>query len=431
MNLSFLPFIIMLVLVLLGFPIAHSMLLSVVATTFLMGEQRIFLTIAHRLILGIDSFPLMAIPFFILSGTLMEVSGISERLVKWIEILMHRIPAKYACITVGASTFFGAVTGSANATTAAIGGVIAPEMRKAGYEDKHIGTITGCSGILGALIPPSVPMMTYAVQAGVSITTMFMAGIMPGIILAILFIILSIIMFGKVEPGDKKKYPAKQYLISTWQALPAIFMPVIILGGIYGGVFTCTEAAAISVIYALVVAVVLYRTMSAKELFRALLKSARFTATIMLLVAYANAFSWFLAHTGLAQGIATSLLNFFNSKFAILLAMNILMLIEGCFMDTLSIILLMTPVFLPVITALGLSPVYLGVIMILNTLLGLITPPMGGNLMVGAQVAGMRSMGPSIPSAMIFVAVGCVLLFLLTYIPSLTLILPKALGCIL
>lgn len=429
LNTAAIMFLVLFGLIFLGFPIAHSLLAAAVVVMTMLGKTNTFPIIVQRLFAGIDSFPLMAIPLFVMSGNIMARSGISDRLIEFIRLFLRRTPASTASITVGASALFGAISGSAGATTAAIGGMTMPQMVKKGYEVKDAAAIGGATGMLGMLIPPSIPLMTYAVTAGVSISTMFIAGILPGLLLTAVYIVLSMIKYHKIEPAAKDRVPLKKALKITWDALLALMMPVIILGGIYGGIFTATEAAAVASVYAIIVGKFIYRTLSWKAIGEEFVTSAITTTAIMMLIAFSSPFSWTMASTGITQAITNAILNAFSSKFAILLMINIILLFLGCFVDTISIILLITPILLGVANSLGLSYVYIGVILCFNTGLGLVTPPLGQNLLLSTSLMGMKSLTPSVKPVMMYLIAGIVVLLILTYIPSLTLWIPRIMGC--
>ena len=369
-----------------------------------------------RMFTQLDNTTLMAVPFFILAGNIMAEGGISDRLIGFFELLLKRLPGRLACISVVASGFFGAISGSNPATVAAIGGITAPRMIQKGYPPEKAAAIAASSGTLGVVIPPSIPMVTYAVTASVSIISMFEAGWVPGIMLIVGLCIANAIMCKKYDSVDTTKYPAKTYLIRFKDAFLALLMPVIILGGIYGGIFTPTESAAVACIYALIVSCFVFRELNLKQLYKIFKDSCISSAVVLFVVGMSAPFAWFMTSENIPTMISTAVMSTFHNKFVILLAMNLLLLFLRCFLETQSIILLVTPILLPMATALGVSPVALGLIIIVNTSIGMITPPMAVNLFVATGIC-KTTVGAVSKKIIPYLLLEFGILLLYTYIP--------------
>ncbi len=417
-----------LILLAIGIPIGISMglagILTIVCTG---GSTAFFQAIAQKMYTGIDSFTLMAIPFFLLAGNLMDRGGISRRLIDLFKLLLRRVPATTAVITTVSSTFFGALTGSCPATVAAIGGITIPIMEKDGYSKGDATAVAAASGVLGPIIPPSIPMITFGVCASVSISTLFIAGIIPGILLAFAYIAVELIRYHKVERGQKGRLPRGEFWTAFKRSILALGMPVIILGGIYGGLFTPTEAAAISCLYAILVSGLVYRAISWKEIPRILLQSAKSTAMILFVLCSASGYAWLMTNFGLIRIISDLILGLGN-KYLILLVINIILLILGCFIDQASIIIICTPILLPVADSLGMSYIALGLMVVLNTTCGALTPPLAPALYVAANIANTRSIGATTRCVMPLLGAAILIMMVVTYLPEVVLWLPRLLG---
>jgi C4-dicarboxylate transporter DctM subunit len=386
---AFLLFGVLFLMLFIGVPIGISMGMSVLAALVFGGGRTPSMLIVQRMFTAIDNFPFMAVPFFILAGDLMQQGGISRKLIQFIRLLCSHIPARLAVITTVASGFFGAISGSNPATVAAIGGIMVPEMKKAKYPVETAAAIAAASGTLGVIIPPSISMITYSLVASVSVGTMFMGGIVPGILLALVMVILNIATCARYESLHTESVSWKELAAAFFDAIWALMMPVIILGGIYGGVFTPTEAAAVACVYAFIVSMYIYKELTYGDLPALFAKSSTSTAIVLFIVAISSSFSWLMTSAGVPGQITSYLLSSFANKYAIFLMMNISLLFLGCFLETQSIILLMTPILLPLCTQLGMHPIALGLIIIVNTSIGMITPPMAVNLYVAAGISGV------------------------------------------
>ena len=409
----------------LGVPIAISMgLASALAIWFDGGTPLVVLV--QRSFTSIDSFPLMAIPFFILAGTLMEFGGISKRLISFANALTGHFAGGLAIVTVVTSMFFAAISGSSAATTAALGSILIPAMISRGYHRNFAGSVQAVSGELGVIIPPSIPLILYGVSAGVSIGDLFMAGMIPGILIG-LSLILTVYVIAK-----KRNYPReeKKSLSEIWEAFKdaflALLMPVIILGGIYGGIFTPTEAAGVAVAYAFIVGVFIYREIKLKQLLFIFTQSSITTSIVMFIIASAGLFGWILTREGVPQDVAGFLTGISDNPIVFLLIVNVFLIIVGMFMETNASIIILTPLLVPVAIQLGVDPVHFGIIMIVNLAIGMCTPPLGINLFIASEIAKIRLEQITrgmLPFYIVLVAV----LLLITYIPQISLFLPDLL----
>lgn len=424
----------------LGFPVAFAMGLSSILA---MDKDGIQLQVAiQRIYSTLDSFPLMAIPFFILAGSLMEYSGISQRLINFANSLVGKMTGGLAMVTVLTAMFFSAISGSSAATVAAVGSILIPAMVKRGFPIQFSTSIQAVSGELGVIIPPSIPMIIFALTAGgvsVSIGDLFMAGIGPGILIAG-SLMLTIFIFSKIkgygnlnyQPGsDEDK--ANQELMS-WkgrflafkEAILPLLMPVIILGGIYGGIFTPTEAAAVAVGYAFTLGMFVYRTLNRKNLIEVLKGSVISTSIIMFIIGNAGLFGWVLTAKKVPDLVADWFVSISDSPIIFLVLVNLLLLIVGMFLETGASIVIMAPILTPVAVSFGIDPIHFGVLMIVNLAVGMLTPPIGVNLFVSCQIAGIRIeqiLKPLIP----FYIVLLVDIILISYLPQISLWLPSIL----
>lgn len=412
---------------LIGVPIALCLGLASIVAMIFSDNAQLFPVIVQRVFTQTDNFTLMAVPFFILAGNIMEKGGISRRLIDFIELLLRRLPGRLSCITVVASAFFGAISGSNPATVAAIGGITVPRMKKKGYPTDVAGAVAASAGTLGVVIPPSIPMVTYAVTASLSVGTMFMAGIIPGLLLAVVLCGTNIVLCSKYDAPDTSRVTAKEVVHAFTDAILALLMPVIILGGIYSGLFTPTESAAVACVYSFVVSIFVYKELKMDGIFAIFRDTAVSSAVVLLVVGLSSPFAWFMTFEDLPSLIATSFLGMFSNKTVLLLMINVVLLFLGCFLETQSIILLVTPILLPIATAMGLSHVALGIIIIINTSIGMITPPMAVNLFVASGVSG-SGIGAISKRIIPYLCVEVATLLVMTYIPQIITFLPNVLG---
>ncbi len=408
----------MLVFFALSVPIAVSMgLASAIALWSSDGAPLVVL--AQRSFTSVDSFPLMAIPFFILAGTLMEYGGISKRLIALANSLTGHLPGGLAIVTIVTAMFFSAISGSSAATTAALGSILIPAMIGRGYHPNFAGATQAVSGELGIIIPPSIPMILYGVAASVSIGDLFMAGIVPGMLIGFALIVTVYVI---AKRRDYKPEPRKS-LSEIWVAFKdsflALLMPVIILGGIYGGVFTPTEAAGVAVGYAFIVGVLVYKEITLKQIVTVLTQSSITTATIMFIISSAGLFGWIITRENVPQMVAQFFTGISDNPVVFLLLVNLFLLIVGMFMETNASLIILTPLLLPVAIDLGIDPVHFGIVMIVNLALGMCTPPLGINLFISSQLAKIRL--DQISRGMLpFYGVLLLTLLLLTFIPALS-----------
>ncbi|MEX2519421.1 MAG: TRAP transporter large permease [Paracoccaceae bacterium] len=411
----------------LGVPIAFALAIAALATAMYEGIPE--LIVFQRMVAGINVFSLLAIPFFIFAGEIMMRGGIALRLVKFADTLVGQVRGGLGVVNVLTSMLFGGISGSAVADTSALGSVLIPMMRERGYDDDYSVNVTVTSSIAGVMIPPSHNMILYALAAGggISITSLFLAGVVPGVIMCFCLAIAAYLV------AVRRAYPVGKFpgwravVFAAGSALPGFFTAVVIIGGVISGVFTVTESAAIGVIYALLVTVFFYRSLSFTLFWESVTSAIRTTAMVMILVGSAQAFSYFIALYEVPGIILNSLQAASDSKIVLLLLINLSLLVLGMFMDMGALILIATPVFLPVAKALGVDPVQFGMILMMNLGLGLTTPPVGGCLFVGCAIAKVR-MESVLGTIWPFYLAILVALMLTTFVPDISLFLPRALG---
>lgn len=385
-------------------------------------------TIAQRMAGGINSFALLAIPLFILSGLLMGQGGIAHRLIQFAKCLVGMVPGGLAFVNVVSCTLFGAISGSAVAATSAVGGFMVPAMNEEKYEREFSAALTATSSTTGLLIPPSNILIVYAVASGgVSIAALFVGGYLPGMLVALCLMAVCAIYAKRRNMPAGGRVSGRELLSHTLAAAPSLFLIVLVIGGIIGGVFTATEAGAIAVLYALGLSVLVYREVSFKQLPGILVKATETTAIVMLLVGTSMAMSWLLAFQNIPVLVATTLLEFSDNPLFILLMINLVLLIVGSFMDMTPAVLIFTPIFLPVAVQLGMSPLHFGIMMVLNLSIGLCTPPVGSVLFVSCAVAQTtieRIIKPLLP----MYAAMMIALLLVIYVPAFSEALPRFFG---
>lgn len=411
-----------------GTPIAVSVGLATILGMLTAGDINALPAITQKMFTSLDSFPLLALPLFTLSGELMEISGISKRLVKFMRMCFRKLPAASACITSISAAFFGAISGSAPATAAAIGGIMIEPMKEAGYGSDDAAAINSSSASLGIIIPPSIPMVVFATTASVSVGSLFMAGVIPGILLACSFCVMHIVRYNKIEMRSSDRLSIKEAAHTFADAIFALGMPIIILGGIYGGFFTPTEAAAISCIYSLLVGCFIYRTLSFKQIWKSACEISIRVSSMLTIVCVATALAWYVSSSGLAQMISQAVLAGLSNKFTILMAINVLLFALGCVIDPTSIILLTCPIIIPITKSLGMSTVAVGAFMIMNIAIGMVTPPFAGTLYISNQIAGDKSIGPMVKKLIPYIILMFIITLIVSYFPELSIALPRALG---
>lgn len=412
------------VLLAIGVPVAWSIGLSCLFTMLASLDSLVaFTTIAQRMGTGLDSFSLLAIPFFILAGQIMNQGGIARRLIDFAKALIGSMPGGLVYVNVIAAILFGAISGSAVAAASAIGGILGPPMEKENYSKEFGAAINITSSTTGMVIPPSNVLIVYSLASGgVSIASLFLAGYIPGILMGLALMLAASVWI------KKKKYPAgnstsfKKILSTFFNAFPSLLLLVVVIGGIVSGVFTATEASGIAVIYCLVLAII-YRELDRKILFKVFLGSVGTTAIVMLLIAASMSMSWVMSYENIPQAVSDTLLSLSDNKFVILLIINLLLLFVGIFMDVTPAVLIFTPIFLPVMENLGVDPIHFGIVMVMNLCVGLCTPPVGSVLFVGVGVAKTSIQKVIKPLLPLYVVMFLVLL-LITFIPAISLWLP-------
>ena len=416
-------FVVLLVLLFINVPVAVALAMTA-AMFFVIQSEMPIVAIFQRMFNSIDSFPLLAIPFFILAGKLMETGGISKRLIRLAEVMLGRVRGGLALVSIISCAFFAALSGSAAATTAAVGAIMIPAMVKKRYDANFSTAIQAAGGTIGVIIPPSVPLVLFGVTASVSIADLFVAGIIPGLFVTVALLALVYVISIIKDYGGGEKYNVKEFGIAFKDAILALLMPVIILGGIYSGVFTPTEAALVAVVYGLIVGVFIYREIKIKDLFNIFSEATVMSATILFIIAGASIFAYYLTRERIPAQITEALLGITDNWIIALLIINVILLIVGTFMETAAAILILTPILAPVATALGIDLVHFGIIMIVNLAIGYITPPVGLNLFVANKIAGTRFEGV-VRAIIPFVIVMFVCTLIISFIPALSLWLVK------
>ncbi len=420
-------FLTLIVCLVLTVPIGFSLGIASLAY-ILYTKQLTFGFIAQNLVTGCDSFPIMAIPFFVFAGELMGGGGISRRLLNVASVFFGRIRGGLAIVTVVVCMFFAAISGSGPATVAAVGGMVVPTMLQKGYDKKFVLALIAAAGSIGVIIPPSIPMVVYSVTTNSSVSKLFLAGFVPGILIGVVLCLYSY-FYARSHgyKGDDEPFSAKRALKEVKDSFWALLSPVIILGGIYGGIFTPTEAAAVSVIYSLVIGCLVYKELDLKQLGTVTKNACETTATILIVIGCAAGFSKVLTLGRIPTTVATFLTTMTDSKILILLLINVLLLIVGCFMETLCAIMILAPILFPVVTALGVDVTHFGIIMVVNLAIGFITPPLGVNLFVASRV-GETTLDTVIKGIIPFLALMIVILLFITYVPAISMLLPNALS---
>lgn len=397
--------------------------------TLLISVQAVpaFTTIAQRVITGLDSFSLLAIPFFILAGHIMSKGGIANRLITFAKALVGSLPGGLAHVNIVAAMLFGAIAGSAGAAAAAIGSFMSTQMEKEGYNKEYGVAVNVTSATTGLLIPPSNIFIIYSLASGgVSIGALFLAGYIPGILTGLMLMIVAYIW------AKKKGYPTANrsslsLVFKTFLgALPSLFLLIVVIGGIVGGIFTATEASSVAVLYCIVLSL-LYKEISVKDFKTIFVESSVTISVVMLLIAMSIAMSWVMSYENIPQMVTDSLLGISDNKWTVLIIINLILLFVGIFMDMTPAVLIFTPIFLPVVTALGIDPVHFGIIMVLNLCIGLCTPPVGSVLFIGVGVANTTIQKVIKPLIPLFLAM-LVALVLVSVFPELSLWLPALFG---
>lgn len=411
-----------------GVPIAWSIGISSILTMLVSIETIPALTtIAQRMATGLDSFALLAIPFFILAGQMMNRGGIARRLIDFAKTLVGALPGGLAHVNIIAAMLFGAISGSAVAAASAIGSFMGQRMEKEGYSKEFAAAVNIASSTTGLVIPPSNILIVYSLASGgVSIAALFLAGYLPGLLTGLFLMIVAAVWAKRkgIPTGERSK------LREIWRtfiaAFPSLLLVIVVIGGIVAGIFTATEASAVAVLYCLILTFA-YGEVSFLDLGPIFLNSVQTTAIVMLLIGTSMSMSWIMAYENIPQNITEMLLSVSDSKVVILFIINLILLFVGIFMDMTPAVLIFTPIFLPVVTELGMDPTHFGIIMVLNLCIGVCTPPVGSVLFVGVGVAGTTIQKVIRPLMPLFIAM-LIALLIVTYIPALSLWLPRLFG---
>lgn len=417
-------FIVFVVLLIIGAPIALCLAAAGLVVVFTTGDVSP-LVLGQRMFGSLDSFTIMAIPLFMLSGNLMSAGGISKRLTDFCDAVLGWLPGGLGVVSILACALFGALSGSPTATCAAIGSIMVPSMLEAGYSKRFaLGTVA-VAGVMGSIIPPSAMMITYSSVSAASVGDMFMGGIIPGILMCLAMMIVAV-KYGMKHKEIKRTPFSGRNLVRTFvRAIGALLMPVIILGGIYGGIFTPTEAAGVACVFGLVVGVFVYRELKLKDLKQSFTGAGAVTGMILFIMAASAIFGYIMTRYQLTDTLANLIISLCDNKYIFLLMVNILLLIVGCFMETTAAILILAPILTAVLSTFGISPVHFGVIMCVNLSLGCATPPLGLNLFVASGLTKDKVEVVINKHTVAYILVSLVILFLITYIPELVMFIPN------
>jgi len=412
---------------LIGMPVAFSIGISSALWLIITNYKPVILVV-QSLVMGCNSFPLLAVPLFILMGVIMGSGGISKRIIQWCESFIGNRRSGLGTVTVVACMFFAALTGSGPATVAAIGSILIPAMVKKGYNKKTATGLVAASGALGPIIPPSIPMIIYGVTMNLSIPKMFIGGIGPGILIGFLLIIINWIISFKInlKEEDKKPFSFNYFLKSTSNAFPALLLPVIVLGGIYGGIFTPTEAAAVGVTYSIIIGLFIYRELKIKDFPCILVTACETSAMVMFIIAAAKLFGWIMASTGLPITIANFVVSIVHSKIIYILLLNLLLFLVGSMMDTIAAIILLAPIMIPIGLSYGLDPLHLGVVFVINLVIGYVTPPFGYNLFTASAITNLK-LEEIVKGVLPFLVLEMISVLIISFVPGIVTWLPSIL----
>ncbi len=417
-----------LTLLVIGVPISFAIgVASLLTITMSVPLDSAIAVISQKMASGLDSFSLLAIPFFILAGNIMNRGGIALRLIEFAKVLGGRLPGSLAHVNVLANMMFGSISGSAVAAAAAVGGTMAPLQKKEGYDPAFSAAVNITSSPTGLLIPPSNTFIVYSlISGGTSIGALFLAGYIPGILMGLGIMVIAGIIAKKRNYPISPKPTMQEACQKTLDALPSLGLVIVIIGGIIAGIFTATEASAIAVVYTLVLSMGIYKEISFKQLPAIILEAMVTTSIVLLLIGTSMGMSWAMANADIPYTISDALLTVSENPIVILLIINLILLIVGTFMDMTPALLIFTPIFLPIVTELGMDPVHFGILMTFNLSIGICTPPVGSTLFVGCSVSGVK-IDKVIKPLLPFYAILILTLFLVTYVPQLSLALPQAL----
>ena len=423
-------FITLIICLTLGVPISISIgISSTLAMLVVLPFSGAMITSAQRVFIGTNSFSLLAIPFFILAGNIMNTGGIAIRLINCAKLFGSKFYGPLAQANVVANMLFGAISGSGVAAAAAVGGTIGPIQEKEGYDKKYSAAVNICSAPTGMLIPPSNTLIVYSTVAGsVSVSALFIAGYLPGILWGIGIMIVAAIMAKKLKYKSETKSNLQTILKVIFDAIPSLLLIIIVIGGILKGIFTATEGSAIAVVYSLILSFI-YKEMKISDLPKIFLSSAQMTAIVIFMIGVSSIMSWAMAFAHIPQKIAEILLGITDNKIIILIIMNILLLIIGTFMDPTPAVLIFTPIFLPIVQSFGMTPVHFGIMLVFNLCIGTITPPVGPILFTGCKV-GNVTIEEVFKCLLPFYIITIIILFIVTFVPAFSLFLPQLFGLI-
>lgn len=413
-------FISFIVLLLIGVPVGFSIAIAALLTLFAGGVPALMMV--QRIFTAQDSFALTAVPFFILAGDLMSKGAVSKVLVEFAESLLGWIRGGLSIVSVLAGMFFAAISGSGAATTAAVGATLVPELDKRGYKVDKSAALIAAAGTIGVVIPPSVPMVLYATIAEQSVTVMFKNGFIPGVAMGAILVIIALVEAKRLKYPKGTPFNVKTILKTFVHAIWGIIMPLIILGGIFSGYFTASEAADVAVIYAIAAGFLIYRDLKLKDLVKIMIGSAKTSAVIMMIIGFSGPFGWVLANWKIPEAISTAVLSVSDNKYMILFLIGIIILVAGIFMETSSAIILLTPVFLPLIKAMNVDLIHFGVVFVVGLAIGMITPPVAINLFVASSITDLpitRISRAIVPYLIGLVVVFFIIMYVPLFIPAL------------
>ena len=408
-----------------GIPIAVAIGLTAMGVMYWMGGLDLIVMVIQRMYASTTSFPLLAIPFFILAGNVMNSGGMTHRIFDFAQVLVGRVPGALGHVNVVASMLFAGMSGSAIADAAGLGTVQIAAMRKAGYPDDFSAALTAVSSTIGPIIPPSIPFVIYGSLANVSVGALFLGGVVPGVLMGLsLMATIAIVAIRREFPRPERPADFKAALRITLEALPAVLTPVILVGGMLAGLFTPTEAAVVASLYALLLGAFGYRELRARDLPPVLWETAKQTIQVMFIIASAGAFGWILIQQNIPEAIVAGMLSISKEPWVLLLLINIILLILGMFLEAIAIMIIVLPIFMPMLPQLGVSPVHFGVILVLNLMIGLVTPPVGLCLYAVSSVSGVPLMKIFFAAWPYIVAL-IVVLGIITYVPPVVMWLPN------
>jgi tripartite ATP-independent transporter DctM subunit len=414
------------VLIVIGVPVSFS--LGASSLLFLIQEGIPIGLISQRMFTGLDSFPFLAIPFFVLSGEIMARTGITKRLVRLADVFVGRLRGGLGHVNVLCSMFFAGITGSAVADTASEGPIIIPAMIEEGYDPDYAAAITCASSVIGPIIPPSIPFVVYALISSTSVAALFLSGIFAGVLLGISQMVVNWIVSTRRNYPRRASWPTfREMALAVLQGMVPMMMPIIILGGILGGIFTATEASAVAVAYALILGLVVYRNLSWEDLKGAFIGTAKTTGVVFLLIACSNVFNWALVVDQIPQKAAFWVAEVFTNKYLLLMGINVLLLIVGCFMEGTAALIILVPILLQITKPFGIHPVHLGTIVVLNLMIGLVTPPVGLCLYIACNIA-KRPIEKVSKALVPFLIASIAALLLVTYVEPIAMFLPRLFG---